>query len=168
MSIEYFVQWLANGRFSTTKKAWDVSRSTRLSLSTWKKHGVDQIEDTQQVICNKLDQEFCSGNGSLMRIAPIGVALWTNSDLSRKAARENSRATHPALACVEACEAFTELICLAVNGRFKPGSFQHFPNHDLIQCQAKIRINYGKHLYHSSSHTRPWLSSSRHIRLSRI
>jgi len=120
MSIEHFLQWWSEGRFSTTKKAWDVGKSTRTALARWKRHGVDQIERTQRDICSKLDQESCSGNGSLMRIAPIGVALWTDSDLARKAARENSQVTHPALACVEACDAFTNLICSAMSGRSKP------------------------------------------------
>lgn len=117
LSIHYFMEWHKHGRFSTTNRAWDVGRCTRIALSTWQQQGLNDIERTQEVIKEKLDREYSSGNGSLMRIAPIGVALRADRDLARKVAKQNSQSTHPALACGEACEAFTDLVCLAMHGR---------------------------------------------------
>lgn len=129
LSIQYFVEWLANGRFSTTKKAWDLGKSTCIALLTWKERGLGNVEATLQVITAKLDEECCSGNGSLMRIAPVGVALWANRGIARIVAKQNSQVTHPALACGEACEAFTDLVNLAMRGEFQ-----------LIQAYVKANL----------------------------
>lgn len=117
LSIQYFTDWHTHGRFSTTNRAWDVGMSTRIALSTWQEQGLNDIEHTHEMIKIKLDKEYSSGNGSLMRIAPVGVALWADRDLARRVARQNSQVTHPALACGEACEAFTNFVSLAMHGK---------------------------------------------------
>ena len=55
-------------------------------------------------------------NGSLMRVAPIGV--WACGDPARaaSAAREDSALTHPNPACVEACAGYAAAIAAAVAG----------------------------------------------------
>ena len=55
-------------------------------------------------------------NGSLMRIAPIGV--WAAGDPGRAAhaARDDSRLTHPNPVCVNACAAFAAAIAAGVAG----------------------------------------------------
>ncbi|KAJ5110500.1 hypothetical protein N7532_001035 [Penicillium argentinense] len=119
LSIKYYVQWIETGRFSTTDKAWDVGGSTRRSLKVWKQQGVDNLQGTQEKVNSQLNRDEFSGNGSLMRIAPIGVAFWKDPEYARKVARAQSTITHPALACPEACDAFTELICRAMRGQTK-------------------------------------------------
>lgn len=57
--------------------------------------------------------EYASGNGSVMQTWPIGVALLRECEIARKKARGNSQITHPALGCREACETYTEHVCLA-------------------------------------------------------
>jgi ADP-ribosylglycohydrolase/fructose-1,6-bisphosphatase/inositol monophosphatase family enzyme len=55
-------------------------------------------------------------NGSLMRVAPIGV--WAAGDPARaaRAAREDSRLTHPNPVCIEACAAYAAAIAAGVAG----------------------------------------------------
>lgn len=77
---------------------------------------MENIEGAQARIEFELDFEECSGNGSLMRIVPVGVAYWRDVRLAREVARVQSRVTHPSLPCVEACEAYTELVCGVMNG----------------------------------------------------
>lgn len=116
LSIQYYLDWFNHGRFSTTDKAWDLGRSTRLALRRWKSEGLGDLPLAQQKVTEQLDYEGASGNGSLMRISPIGVALWTDCARAKTLAREQSLVTHPALACPDACEAYTELICMAMSG----------------------------------------------------
>ncbi|GMF73618.1 unnamed protein product [Aspergillus oryzae] len=104
LSIQYFVDWFTTGRFSTIDRAWDVGASTRSALQSWRKRGTSDLQRVQDVINQKLDVEQSSGNGSLMRIAPIGLALWRDPGEARRVAREQSRVTHPVLGCLEACE----------------------------------------------------------------
>lgn len=118
LSIQYFVDWFAAGRFSTIDRAWDVGYSTRSALQSWRKRGTEDLQRTQDVINQKLDMEHRSGNGSLMRIAPIGLALWREPGEARRVAREQSRVTHPVLGCLEACEVYTLLVCTVLSSKF--------------------------------------------------
>lgn len=124
LSIKYYLQWMKDGRFSTTDYAWDMGDSTRAALRIWKNspsndpHTQAQAQtQTQAKVNDLLDHEDKSGNGSLMRIVPVGVILWKDPKFARKVARAQSEITHPALACLEACDAFTELICRAMRGK---------------------------------------------------
>lgn len=116
LSIKYFLEWMFGGRFSTIDTAWDVGLSTRMALLSWNQRGVDLLQTTQDHINRTLDREDRSGNGSLMRIAPIGVRFWRDPEHARRVAREHGRSTHPALACVEACELYTLLVCEVMRG----------------------------------------------------
>ncbi|KAJ5691829.1 hypothetical protein N7462_001252 [Penicillium macrosclerotiorum] len=143
-SIEHYIGWLTEGKFSTAQKAWDVGLSTRKSLSMWRQYGIDNIDSTQFEISAQLDHEGASGNGSLMRISPVGVALWTDPNRARNVAKEQSRITHPAIACLDACEAYTLLICGAMNGETKEelcktiSDFQ-FHHPDLVERLARYK-----------------------------
>lgn len=115
-SIKYFTDWLGTGRFSGFSAAWDVGMSTRVSLGIWGERGTGDIAQTQRVVDRDLDRERASGNGSLMRISPVGVVMWRDGEGARKCTREQSRITHPALACLEACELYTMLMGRVMHG----------------------------------------------------
>lgn len=116
-SIKYYIHWMRKGRFSTTDYAWDMGISTREALTIWKdKDSSDDTAKTQRQVNALLGRDDKSGNGSLMRIAPIGVALWKDAKFARKVARAQSQITHPAIACVEACDVFTEVVCRVMRG----------------------------------------------------
>ncbi|KAJ5779555.1 ADP-ribosylglycohydrolase family protein [Penicillium paradoxum] len=119
LSIQYFVEWVTEGRFSTIDCAWDVGNSTSSSLEIWKRSGASDVDLTQAEVNRKLNHEKFSGNGSLMRIVPVGLAYWRDTQQAREFARQQSQVTHPSLACVEACEAYTELVCGVMNGHTK-------------------------------------------------
>ncbi|KAG2417549.1 hypothetical protein HFD88_008768 [Aspergillus terreus] len=140
LSIQYFMDWLFDGRFSTTSTSWDVGRSTRGALLSWKKRGTEQLEQTQAHINAKLDRDDCSGNGSLMRIAPLGVVLWRNAPEARRRAREQSRVTHPSLPCVEACELYTLLLCEVMQGSSKERLCQTVANYRLDDPKLAERL----------------------------
>jgi ADP-ribosylglycohydrolase len=116
LSIRYYVEWLTTGRFSTVNYAWDMGHSTHSALTIWKNSGMSDIELAQAEINARLDKNQCSGNGSLMRIVPVGVVYWRDVKLARQVARKQGQVTHPALPCVEACEAYTALVCGAMSG----------------------------------------------------
>ncbi|PGH27714.1 hypothetical protein AJ80_00501 [Polytolypa hystricis UAMH7299] len=134
-SIRYFLDWLFDGRFSTSNYAWDVGTSTRHALSIWKdnmwkdaewrgdEECIRDVPATQVKVDNVLMVEECSGNGSLMRISPVGVVMWREEEedlgAAVRAAREQSAITHPATACVEACALYTDLMGRVMKGETK-------------------------------------------------
>lgn len=126
LSIEYYIEWVRDGRFSTINRAWDVGRSTRTSLAIWKRcwersKTDDFLESGQAKVNTKLKQQGNSGNGSLMRIVSIGVCCWQDVQSARAKAREQSQITHPSSPCLEACEVYTLLVSAAMSG--EPSSF---------------------------------------------
>ena len=76
---------------------------------------VDIAETTERGLLGLHTTESQS-NGSLMRVAPIGV--WAAGDPARAAAaaREDSALTHPNLVCLEACAAFCAALAAGVAG----------------------------------------------------
>ncbi|KAJ5505648.1 ADP-ribosylation/Crystallin J1 [Penicillium expansum] len=142
LSIQYFVEWMTKGHFSTVNHSWDVGRSTRTSLRIWAKYGMEgDFELAQAMVSDRLDYNEFSGNGSLMRIVPIGLVYWRDSERARKIARKQSQITHPALACVEACEAYTELVCRVMNGQTKKQLFHAVSTFPFTHPELKERLS---------------------------
>ncbi|KAI3140915.1 hypothetical protein CBS147325_6206 [Penicillium roqueforti] len=143
LAIHNFVAWLTKGQFSTINRSWDVGRSTRTSLKLWSKRGIDkgELDVAQALVNSKLDHDEFSGNGSLMRIVPIGLVYWRDSGLAREIARTHSRITHPSLACVEACEAYTELVCRVMNGQTKEQLYQAVSEFPFTHAGLKERLS---------------------------
>lgn len=144
MAIQYFLEWWKYGRFSTTNEAWDIGVSTGRALKLWQERGLGGIEETGQMISDRLMKDEFSGNGSLMRIAPVGVAMFLRPEAAAHIAEMQSQVTHPALACIEACQAYTDVICGAMRGMLLPTSnlcmqvdSDCFPGHSKAQlCQS--------------------------------
>ncbi|KAJ6048688.1 uncharacterized protein N7446_011371 [Penicillium canescens] len=141
MSIKFYVEWMTHGRFSTIDRAWDMGHSTRKSLSIWKKSRMENIEGAQARIDIELDSEERSGNGSLMRIAP-------------------GRVTHPSLPCVEACEAYTELVCGVMNGHTKQQLFDTISAFPFTHPALKERMAQYKTITDWTAKTSGYITSS--------
>lgn len=129
-SIKNYISWYKWGHFSSDRQTWDLGRSTREALTIWDQEWRSKgcqpqlLDSTQEIINSKLGanslssngKRMGSGNGSLMRIAPVGVALYNNIPLAKQVARKQSMITHPSKICMEACEAYTYLICRVMQG----------------------------------------------------
>ncbi|UZF93027.1 ADP-ribosylglycohydrolase family protein [Bosea sp. NBC_00550] len=57
--------------------------------------------------------EHSSGNGSLMRLAPVSIVT-TDPDRAAHLAREQSRVTHASPACLDACELLARMLVAAI------------------------------------------------------
>jgi len=120
LSIVYFLDWLLDGRFSTTSESWDVGSSTGRSLRMWKKClRRNGVEDGQKQVDEAFNVDQFSGNGSLMRISPVGLILHKNMNQAMDIAKQQGRITHPAQACVDSTVLYTELMCRIIHGESK-------------------------------------------------
>ncbi|KAJ5633399.1 ADP-ribosylation/Crystallin J1 [Penicillium lividum] len=160
LAIQYFLEWYKFGRFSTADEAWDVGISTGQALSIWKKRGLADLEQTGQIISDKLRHEHCSGNGSLMRVGPVGTALFFMPIAARQVAKEQSQITHPALACVEACQAYTDLMCWAMRGQSKTQLCQRLVEFTFTHPALVERLTRHKSVSDWSSRTDTEIKSS--------
>ena len=97
--------WLASGPF-------DIGNTTRQALSAANRAESNHKAHAALTRANTVSQ----GNGSLMRISPIGI--WGNVPaVANSFAREDSRLTHPNEICVDACGVFATAIALGIQTR---------------------------------------------------
>lgn len=108
--LNNYVDWYKNGYCSSNGYCFDIGGTTRIALQNFIRDGILRNND------HFLD----SGNGSLMRLAPIPIYYNANnveefttlvyaSDLS-------SSTTHASELCRQSCIAFSVLLNRAING----------------------------------------------------
>jgi|AGFT01.1.fsa_nt_gi ADP-ribosylglycohydrolase len=108
-----YVDWYKNGYCSSNGHCFDIGGTTRNALMNYIRDGILRNNE------HFLD----SGNGSLMRLAPIPIYYNTNTveDFSTLvyAADLSSSTTHASTLCRESCIAFAVLLNRAINGRIE-------------------------------------------------
>ena len=100
--LDYMLHWLDTGYNSCKPYAFDIGGSIRRSLKAYRETRVPSPYPTG------------SGNGSLMRVAPI--ALWYALDpaLASDTAGRMSQTTHGVVEATDACRYWTGLLCGAI------------------------------------------------------
>lgn len=103
-----FVDWWRHGAYSPTGECFDIGLTTREALARFESTGDPSAGS---------DDPNAAGNGSLMRLAP--VAIWgVNHDPGDviRVAHLQSRTTHAAPACLDACTVYALTLRAAING----------------------------------------------------
>lgn len=111
--LRKYLKWYEKGYMSSTGKCFDIGDTTRLALERFKKYGNPH--------CGSTDPKS-SGNGGLMRLAPVVLAYYDPSDTYVDAyefARESSRTTHASSECLDCAHSLAEIISMALSGSMK-------------------------------------------------
>jgi ADP-ribosyl-[dinitrogen reductase] hydrolase len=82
-----------------------------------------------------------SGNGSLMRVAPIGLVFNADLELAGRMAQLSSKATHPYATCVEACAVYTILIVHALRSDTKADLVDVFAKSEFMDADLRARLS---------------------------
>ena len=107
--MKLYVRWKNEGYLSSVGYCFDVGSQINRAIGIFSSFGEDHDVAFHQIRID-LGGEMNSGNGSLMRILPIGLVCWRNVNEGKAWARECSQTTHPNTMCVEACQLWTCLI----------------------------------------------------------
>lgn len=102
-----YVRWLAEGHNSTRPHAFGIGKTVLAGLSRFHRTG-----DARSGATDRKAQ----GNGSLMRLAPVPLALRANATQAVMLAGESSLATHGSDACIDGCKALCACILMALQG----------------------------------------------------
>jgi ADP-ribosylglycohydrolase len=107
-----FVQWWQTGEYSVNGRCFDIGITTRYALSRFAQTGDARLSGDSS--------ERASGNGSIMRLAPVAMRFvhrFPNNlaELSRFAA-ESSLTTHASPQCLSACRYLTLILCGLMHG----------------------------------------------------
>jgi ADP-ribosyl-[dinitrogen reductase] hydrolase len=107
-----YVRWWRNGEYSVNDHCFDIGFTTRASLMRFEEYGDARYSASSE--------EGASGNGSIMRLAPIPIRfvhLFPDqiSQLGLLAA-ESSRPTHASPQCLCACRYLALILCGLMHG----------------------------------------------------
>ncbi|KAL4994863.1 ADP-ribosylation/Crystallin J1 [Aspergillus recurvatus] len=128
-AIRNYINWHDNGYFSATGECFDIGTGTVKALKIWQRYFdrsptimVDDPaghEGGQHEIDKALKRENYCGNGSLMRVSPIGLVYFDDMEEALYQAAASSDVTHPYPTCAECCIIYTKLIVRILNGASK-------------------------------------------------
>ncbi|KAL8929397.1 MAG: hypothetical protein Q9172_000448 [Xanthocarpia lactea] len=114
--VQKYVRWFENGYMSSTGKCFDIGNATRNALSIWREEFSESsstgevLKKGQPAIDKALKHKIQCGNGSLMRVSPIGLVYHTNVAEAIEHAAASSQVTHPYPTNTEACKVYTKLV----------------------------------------------------------
>lgn len=109
--MERYLRWLDHGQNSTRSYAFDIGDTVLSSLSHFRETG--QLPEPPG------NPERQSGNGGIMRLAPVVIAWRHDPILAIRCAIESSRVTHVSPQCDAACALFTNALLKAFQGNEK-------------------------------------------------
>lgn len=105
--MQRFLRWYRHGEYSCTGRCFDIGLTTRDALTQFETTGEPYAGSTAP---------YSAGNGSLMRLAPIALFALDDEELALQIAADQSRTTHGAKPCIEACQLFVSLLRAAILG----------------------------------------------------
>ncbi|KAL8715103.1 MAG: hypothetical protein Q9220_001060 [cf. Caloplaca sp. 1 TL-2023] len=123
--VKNYIKWYKQGYLSSIGRCFDIGNATRLALSTWSNQltdgsGEEEMKNGQAAVDKSLKKKVQCGNGSLMRVSPIGLVFYRNLEQAMEYAAASSHVTHPYPTNAEACKIYTKLIVSALNDIPKP------------------------------------------------
>lgn len=134
-----YVDWWRNGYMSSTGSCFDIGITTSSALRRYEATGEPFSGDTDN---------HTSGNGSIMRLAPVPLAYSRDPAQALRRAADSSRTTHGAPAAVDACRYMAGILVGALQGRDKdellsamftpaPGAFDEEPLDPAVEDVAR-------------------------------
>lgn len=105
--ISRFRAWRENGHNSVTGHCFDIGITTSQAISRF-------IIDGNSIAGSR--DPGSAGNGSIMRLGPVPIFFRNNETMAEEAAVLQSRTTHGATECLDACRLMTRLLIRLMNG----------------------------------------------------
>lgn len=105
--MQRYTRWQQQGYLSSTDRCFDIGGTVAGALAAFARSGHPYSGPTD---------EQSSGNGSLMRLAPVPMAWHRHPDTAVAMAGQSSRTTHGSRLCIDACRYFAGLLLGAFDG----------------------------------------------------
>ncbi len=107
-----YIAWWRHGQYSVIDRCFDIGNATAAALSRFEQHG-DPLKSGDTA-------EWSSGNGSIMRLAPVPIHFLSmfRDDVQRLAelAAESSLTTHASPQCLSACRVMAVMLAGLMQG----------------------------------------------------
>ena len=105
--MEKYLQWYHTGYLSSTGACFDIGGTTATALR--------QFAKTREPFSGVVDSSS-SGNGSLMRLAPVPMYFFPDKEAMFFYSAESSRTTHGSQECIDACRFFASILFNVFSG----------------------------------------------------
>lgn len=127
-----YYEWASSGKNSSLPHAFGIGKQVAFMLGEFKKTGNPYSLRTESKY---------SGNGSLMRLMPVILRYYRNTEDLLKYVELSSKTTHATKEAIQSCQYFATLILRIFNGVPKA---QLFTDDDALQFDKLIDICHGK------------------------
>ena len=107
-----YVEWFAEGYMSCTGRCFDIGATTKGSLRQFQN---DPLKNPIAGSTHFMD----SGNGGIMRLAPVPIMYALNMKKAIELSEVQSMVTHGSPECLKAASMFGEILVRALNGTSK-------------------------------------------------
>jgi ADP-ribosyl-[dinitrogen reductase] hydrolase len=105
--------WLERGEMTVSGRCFDIGVTTRAAIERFAATGVAAAGR---------EDGSTAGNGSLVRLAPLAIFAAGDAETAEFLAVKQSRATHAAQECLDACKLFVAFLLDALDGADKAGA----------------------------------------------
>ena len=105
-----YLNWWKWGYLSSTGECFDIGMTVSQALS--------QYQQTGEPFAGSIDP-YTAGNGSLMRLVPVVLFYFPDTQKIQRFSADSSRTTHAAPEAIECCQLFADLIGKALLGASK-------------------------------------------------
>jgi len=106
--LDNYLKWYHSGKYSVNGICFDIGHTTRQALNMYLRTGLE---------INNNDRRW-SGNGSIMRLAPIPIKYYNDKFLNVYASM-SSETTHASRECVSACVYLANILAGLIRGESK-------------------------------------------------
>ena len=135
-----FARWYTQGENSATGRCFDIGNTTRTNINRYIKDGVYTPAP------NAFDQ---SGNGGIMRLAPVALRWWHNTRMAEQMAALQSQTTHGSDECIRCAAELARILTRSIQGNDLQGELSEQMGHlDAKQInnsgRAQTTINAAK------------------------
>lgn len=122
-----YCRWYDEGYMSSNGRCFDIGGTVSQALARYRQTG-------QPYAGSK--SEWSAGNGCIMRLAPVPMYFWRDSEKAVGLSNLSSRTTHGTEECIHACRLFGWQLSKALGGLSKEDVL--FDNRRLIDLSEKI------------------------------
>lgn len=104
--LERFGRWYKLGENSSTGRCFDIGNTTAESIKAFLKAGITQAPNLH----------YQSGNGGIMRLAPVAIRWWHNTRWAEFMAEAQSVTTHGSTECTDCAHELAVILTRAIQG----------------------------------------------------
>jgi ADP-ribosyl-[dinitrogen reductase] hydrolase len=124
--MEKYIKWRTEGYMSSNGVCFDIGRTCQMAIGEYlfaQRRSVEDEQSFDKEAYYGLTRKMSSGNGGIMRLAPIPIFYFKSEELTRKYSRLSSRVTHANQECMDSCELMGRIMHQIFNGVEKKDLF---------------------------------------------